>query len=438
MISTEDMDIEDMNIEEDEKRIIRIIKRIKGNRNRACYQNILEFARREDNNLDRNKIKVTIDNLLSRNIITDINKKKNTPDMESFKIVEEENLENLNIQDEDDENTITSLENFIHDKFYETLINKIREEVKTVVNSETNLLNTNVKANSLKVINPECDFDNKRKDSSDLVNVLLDQIEFLKSELKSKDSIIKILLNDRVSDKSLNDNMKDLTLNKDVTKITSNKVKNSYSYHNGVNSGSNYVNISNESNDNSSECYINDDSFQNNFKEVKRKSNKRSITIIGDSIIKDIKSFKVRNGLPNKESVYVKSFSGATVECMKSHVIPSLKYNPNVIILNAGTNDLRSNKLPEQIAEDILQLALSIKSDDTEIAISGIVQRNDALNRKGLAVNDYLKQKVQQHEISYINNDNINPKMHLNNSRLHLNANGTVILANNFMDFINL
>ena len=37
------------------------------------------------------------------------------------------------------------------------------------------------------------------KKNNDLVNVLLDQIEFFKGELKSKDSIIKLLLSDRVT-----------------------------------------------------------------------------------------------------------------------------------------------------------------------------------------------------------------------------------------------
>lgn len=430
--------IEEMNIEVDEKNILRIIKRIKGNRHRACYQNILEFARREDKNLDREKIKVIIDKLIERRVIIDINIKKNIPDMESFKIVGD-NLEaemQTNIQDEVDEN-MTSLENFINHKFHETLINKIRDEVKTVINTESSLLNTNLNVNGFKVINPECDCDNNRKHSSDLINVLLDQIDFLKGELKSKDSIIKILLNDRVSDTSLNSKLKDPTINKDMTRIN-NSVKNSYSYRSGFFSdNNNNININKENNANDLEN-DNDDGLQGEFKEVKRNNNKRSVTIIGDSIVKDVKSYKMRNALPNKENVYVKSFPGATVECMKSYIKPSLKFNPNVIIINTGTNDLRSNKLPDQIADDIINLALSVKSDHTEIAISGIVPRNDALYIKGHAVNNYLKQKLPQHNIAYINNDNINPKMHLNNSRLHLNSNGTTLLARNFIDFIML
>ena len=146
----------------------------------------------------------------------------------------------------------------------------------------------------------------------------------------------------------------------------------------------------------------------------------------------------MRKSLPNNVNVYIKPFSGATVDCMKSYVIPSMKFNPNVVILNTGTNDLRSNKQPEQIADDILNLARSIKLDDNEIVISGIVPRNDALNSKGIAVNNFLKQKLPQNDIAFIDNENINPKMHLNNSGLHLNYHGVAILANNFIDYIKL
>ena len=146
----------------------------------------------------------------------------------------------------------------------------------------------------------------------------------------------------------------------------------------------------------------------------------------------------MRKSLPNNVNVYIKPFSGATIDCMKSYVQPSMKYNPNVVILNTGTNDLRSNKQPERIADDILNLALSINSNDNEIAISGIVPRNDALNPKGIAVNNFLKQKLPQNGISFINNDNIDPKMHLNNSGLHPNYKGVEILAKNFIDYIKL
>ena len=85
----------DINVEEDEQRIIRIIKRIKNNRNKACYQNILDFARLEDKDITIENIKVTFKNLLDRNIIININEGK--IDMTSFKFITDENLEILEI-----------------------------------------------------------------------------------------------------------------------------------------------------------------------------------------------------------------------------------------------------------------------------------------------------------------------------------------------------
>ena len=51
--------------------------------------------------------------------------------------------------------------------------------------------------NSIKVISPETENDVNNKGNK--VNVSIDQIEFWESELKSKDSIIKMLISDRAS-----------------------------------------------------------------------------------------------------------------------------------------------------------------------------------------------------------------------------------------------
>ena len=137
--------------EEEEQRLIRIIKRIKNNRNKACYQNILAFALREDKDGTMENIKVTINNLLHRNIITNTNNGK--IDMESFKLVADENLETLEAETQVDTNC-KSLENFINLKFYETLVDKIKDEVKNAIN-ESSLLKANT--NSINVISPECE-----------------------------------------------------------------------------------------------------------------------------------------------------------------------------------------------------------------------------------------------------------------------------------------
>ena len=367
--------------------------------------------------------------------------------MESFKIVGEEDLEigsHINIEVGDDEN-------FINDKFYETLNSKIRQEVKRVINSETSLLHTNLNANGLKVINPECDFENKRN-SSDLVNVLLDQIEFLKGELKSKDSIIKILINDRVSDKPLNSTCNKDNLNNNTSVNRDNETPFSYPKKSSKlsNPADNIYNIKTHngfellSTTPLTECNGHDfdesnSNFSNNTNSVNNtvhRKNYRSTTILGDSIIKDIKKHHIKKYIPKGDKIYVKTFPGASTDCMKDHVKPSLKFNPDLIILHTGVNDLRSNKSPNVIADEIINLASNIKTYSNDVVISGLVGRNDELNYKLQQVNDILFNQCTERNIYFINNSNIK-REHLNRT-MHLNQKGSSLLTNNFLACINV
>ena len=119
----------------------------------------------------------------------------------------------------------------------------------------------------------------------------------------------------------------------------------------------------------------------------------------------------------------MKSFSGATTGRMVDYVKPSLKYNPDLIILHTGVNNLRSKQSPEIIAEDIVKLARDIKTDSNEIIISGLVARNHDLNYKGEQVNEYLISKCFERNFYFINNSNIDPRLHLNSTN-HLNFKG--------------
>ena len=137
------------------------------------------------------------------------------------------------------------------------------------------------------------------------------------------------------------------------------------------------------------------------------------------------------------EKIYVKTFPGATTECMKDYVKPTMKYNPDFVILHTGTNDLKSNKSSEEISDDIIKLALDIKTDQSDIVVSGILAINDDM-KKVKEVNNFLKIKCSTYGLAFLNNLNIVPKKHLNGSGVHLNYNGTVALANNFLKIINV
>ena len=95
----------------------------------------------------------------------------------------------------------------------------------------------------------------------------------------------------------------------------------------------------------------------------------------------------MKKAISSNDKVFIKSFPGAKIECMKDYVKPSLKYNPALLIVHMGTNDLRTEKSQEDIAESITNLSRDIKTNENEVVISGIVPRGDSLNEEGMKVN---------------------------------------------------
>ena len=158
-----------------------------------------------------------------------------------------------------------------------------------------------------------------------LIEKLCKQIDFLQNELVNKNEIIKTLMNDKSGPNTSHQ------LNTENTNETTQS----------INLESNLPRES-ESNDKDEQ------NFQN--VPVKKKNKSRSITILWDSILKDIKSYKIRNGLKTNDRVYVKSFSCANIKDMHEYAIPSMRHNPNLIALHVGTNDLRSTKSSNDIA----------------------------------------------------------------------------------------
>ena len=167
---------------------------------------------------------------------------------------------------------------------------------------------------------------------------------------------------------------------------------------------------------------------------VEGKTTRKTVEIVGDSMVKDIQSYKMNKAAGNTdEKIFVKSFSGATVDCMNSHVCPTIKRDPGRIILHCGTNDLRSKATPKDIAEEIIDLGNSMKTNENNVIISGLVPRGDQWHNKAMEVNKFLKQLCVSQDFYFIDNSNIEAEYHLNRSRIHLNREGTRILANNFL-----
>ena len=61
----------------------------------------------------------------------------------------------------------------------------------------------------------------------------------------------------------------------------------------------------------------------------------------------------MKEAIDHQENFHVYTYPGANVDDMNSHVAPTIKINPETIILHCGTNDLRGNDSAQTIAETL-------------------------------------------------------------------------------------
>ena len=154
-------------------------------------------------------------------------------------------------------------------------------------------------------------------------------------------------------------------------------------------------------------------------------------------MLKFINGRKLSSQISNQSLTYVKAFPGATVEDMSDYIMPSLRRKPEEVILHVGTNNLKSSE-PREIAEGIVNLGLKIQnhSPDCKITISSLISRSDqTLNGKIKDVNKIVNQFAKQHAWRTIPHSNIKNE-HLNASGLHLNVQGTKLLAKNLISHL--
>ena len=231
--------------------------------------------------------------------------------------------------------------------------------------------------------------------NENMINQLKTEITFLKKEMQSKNEIIKIISNGRSDTKTPHSSKQN--------KLPMNDDKN-------INLKNRYEHLPTES----------------------TATTNKTVTIIGDSTIKQVKASKIRKNLGGKEKVFVKSFPGATVSQMHHYVKPSLEFEPDLVILHAGTNDLRSDKEPEHIAKNIIDLAKEVKTEFNDVILSSIIARADKYKEKANIVNKHLKKLCSQNSLEFMDNTNILEKHHLSHDGIHLNFKGTLTLSNNF------
>ena len=155
-------------------------------------------------------------------------------------------------------------------------------------------------------------------------------------------------------------------------------------------------------------------------------------------MLKDLRQGKI--GQSTRSKVSLKCFPACTTDDMNDYIKPTLRKRHTTILMNVGTNDTAKKNATEIVA-GIDKLCDEIKNNlpETNVIISELINRDDdrMLNDKVNEVNKELSKYCdQKHKVSLLKHKNINSKA-LNGSKLHLNRNGTVLLAKNIIDCIN-
>ncbi len=183
----------------------------------------------------------------------------------------------------------------------------------------------------------------------------------------------------------------------------------------------------------STQLQLNAGSFQ-------RPNRKRPvISLVGDSIIKGIRKNEISQHVKYM-SIFVKTFPGATTDDMESYIVPTLKREPDALIIHCGTNDLRKDD-PETIAKKITEIAVKSKRIVQNVAVSSILARGDSdlMEGKRLQVNSLLAKSLAENKIHFIRHENVDQDWRylLYEDGIHLNNDGTNVLGQDFVNYIN-
>ena len=169
------------------------------------------------------------------------------------------------------------------------------------------------------------------------------------------------------------------------------------------------------------------------------KNLKKTVFKVEENLIKKIDGYLLTKSINHKFLVKVRPFTTAKTTDVHDHLKPTLQdFNLDLFIIHVGTNDLPLNKTTNKKAEEIVNLAKSVKKPSSNIVISDIITRKDGHKTKADEVNKILEEICGKKDIPLIRNNNTHLKRHLNRSRLHLNDTGVSVLVRNFQTFLTI
>ena len=116
---------------------------------------------------------------------------------------------------------------------------------------------------------------------------------------------------------------------------------------------------------------------------------------------------------------------------MKNYHKLWLRQNSSYFIFHVGINELKSENSSKTIAKEIVNIAVSLKSDAHDVSVFDVKVRanNHQLNLKLIEVNNHQADFCREMNYFPLIDDSKRMKaQHLNNSSIHLNKKGSKIL----------
>ena len=147
-------------------------------------------------------------------------------------------------------------------------------------------------------------------------------------------------------------------------------------------------------------------------------------------MVKDVKQWILQKSTPSSKD-FAKTFPGACIADFHDYAKPSMKHDPHFLIVHTGTNDLRFDESPSDIAQEIIELGVFLKTTKNEVVISSIITCGDHLKGKASSVNDIVCKMCSKAGISFLDNSNIlmeHIQRHVDWDDIHLNERDTEVL----------
>ena len=164
-----------------------------------------------------------------------------------------------------------------------------------------------------------------------------------------------------------------------------------------------------------------------NIKKKSKKIIKKSILVLGDSMLNGIEESK----LSKSRYIRVQPVSGATIKVIDDCLDDVLNDELETIILLAGTNDA-TKRSAQEIFDDLMILKSKIENilPTCSVIISQLIKRTD--NRVANRTIEAVNLMINSENVMQKDNSNINEN-HLVKLGLHLNEQGNSILAANLL-----